>query len=121
MFVVELLHKSELKGGNWSTSNNVLSVARLVMAAKFYNGKHRLWKYVAAEGALSFIYDDKKLREEIVREHTRCLEMDMRKWLQGAQFPDGLTHEEYNGGHPVEFWQDHVNEHLHLAKFAQWL
>ena len=71
MFVVELLHHSERDCGNWSSTGNVLSVARLVMASKFYYGKHRVWKHVAAPTSLQYINRDEGLRKEIVREHTR--------------------------------------------------
>ena len=66
-------------------------------------------------------HEDETYRKEVVKNEARQLGVDMKKWLQGGQFADGLTHEEYNGGHPVEFWQDQVREHKHIAKFAQWL
>ena len=121
MYAVKLLRRSEDIMGNWGTSKNVLSVARLVMATKFYFAKHRVWERTMPTADKRRCHNEEQFRQDSIRKHARFLGVEMKKWLQGAQFDDGFTHEEYNGGHPVEFWQDQVREHVHLATFAQWL
>ena len=120
-YMVDLLRQSETLTGNWGTSKNVFSVARLVMAAKFYFAKHRVWRLTTDQMTQDRCMRDEEHRKSVIHDHARMLGIDMRKWLQGGQFADGMTHEDYNGGHPVEFWQDQVREHFHISKFAQWL
>ena len=82
MFVVELLRQSEVSSGNWGTSKNTLSVARLVMAAKFYFAKHRVWSLTTHDPKRC--HEDEAYRKEVVKNDARRLGVDMKKWLQGG-------------------------------------
>ena len=78
MFMVDLLQRSEVQMGNWGTRKNVLSVARLVMASKFYFAKHRVWLLTTTEFQQQHALQDEGIRKDIVREHARALGIDDR-------------------------------------------
>ena len=120
-FTVRLLRKSEQIHGTWTSSKNMFSVARLVMAAKFYYAKHRVWKVASSTEVIKRMEEDVRYRAECVREQCRLLGVAVKKWLIGASFDDGMTHEDFTGGHPVEFWKLQEGEHKYIACFAMWI
>lgn len=121
-FMVKLLKRSELDFGLWSATKNVFSVARITMAAKFYFTKHRVWMLLLGDDEQrQRARTDANYRKEEVTRQCRMLGIDVKKWLMGSTFDDGLSEDDYMGGHPVEFWQQQRREHSHIARFSQWL
>lgn len=122
LFMVEMIKKSEFIFGLWGDSKNVFTVARLTMAAKFYYSKHRVWmQELPTIEAKNRVVEDEQYRQRELKHHCRLLGIDIKKWLLGLTFDDGLTEDDYTGGHPVEFWQEQRREHTNLARFAQWI
>jgi hypothetical protein len=114
-YAASMINGSEEKNGNWTYGKNIFSANRLVTAAKLYFGKHQL-HIDCMKNSVSGFEKKNFLKSSLSRLHN-----DLTIWIDWHCFDSGLTHEDYQGGHPVEFWAKRAREHNELSHLARFL